>query len=105
MERSADRPNLSDFSHLRVYAALLDGEGHAVDRAQIASDAVVPAVRVSVLHDGVKSIHEDVFQLLVDHRFLPEVPLSVLHPLEVGGSHTTSVRKNVGDDKDFFVLK
>ena len=43
------------------------------------------------------------FKLLVDHRFLPEVALAVLHPLEVGGGDAAGVGQNVGHDEDVLV--
>ena len=39
----------------------------------------------------------DVLELLVDHRLLPEVALSVLHPLEVGSGHAAGIAQNVGN--------
>ena len=49
-----------------------------------------------------ESVLHDVFQLLIDHGFFPEIPLPVLHPLEVGGCYTTGIAKNIGNHEDSF---
>src|SRR5437660_1373477 len=57
----------------------------------------------SLVHRGVKDVVEgardDVMQLGVDLLFLPEEGLEVLHPLEVGDDHASSVGDDVGDEE------
>ena len=47
-------------------------------------------------------LHDSV-ELLVHHRFLPEVALAVLHPFEIGSGDPAGIGKNVGDHEDAFV--
>src|SRR5271169_5091618 len=58
---------------------------------------------LGVAHHVLKRRDHDVLQLLVDDRFLPEVSLAVLHPLEVGGGDAAGVGQNVGHDEHVLV--
>ena len=85
---------------LRVDAALLDGEGDAVDGEHVGGDAVVDVVGLGVADHVVEAVAQDGFELLVDDGFFPEVALAVLHPLEVAGGDAAGVGQDVGHDED-----
>src|SRR4051812_40911566 len=72
-------------SGLCVDSALFDGECHAVDGQHIGRDAIVDAMRLGVADHLIERLHHDGLELVIDHRFLPEVSLAVLNPLEVAG--------------------
>src|SRR5512140_735988 len=48
---------------------------------------------------------QDILQSLLNVRGLPEKPLHILYPLEVGYDHTTGVGQDIRDDKDTLVLQ
>ena len=47
----------------------------------------------------------ELFELLVNHGFFPEITLAVLHPLEIGSCDATGVAEDVWNDKDAFASK
>ena len=88
---------------LRVDSALLNCVGHAVDGQHVRGDAVVYVVGFGVADYVVEGVDHDVFELLVDYGFFPEVSLAVLHPFKIGRGDAAGVAEDVGDDEDFFV--
>src|SRR5580700_10196101 len=72
---------------LRINPALTDGVGHAINRQHIGRDAIVYQVGLGKSDNIPEGLYHDRFQLFVDHRFLPEIALAVLHPLKIGGGH------------------
>src|SRR5450631_819099 len=86
-----------------VDTPLLDGGSDAINRQHVGGDAVVHIVRLGIADDIVEAGCQDVLQLLVDGGFFPEVALSILHPLKVGGSNAASVGEYVRNDEDFLV--
>src|SRR5205807_6171331 len=82
---------------LGVNAALANGIGHAVNCQHVSRNAVVDAVSFRITDNVFESGPHDVLELLVNHRLLPEVALSVLHPLEVGSGHAAGIAQNVGN--------
>src|SRR5450755_3397874 len=88
---------------LRVNATLLYGESHPVDGQHIGGNAIVDRVRLSVANHIAEAFRQDALQLLVDHSFLPEIALAILHPFKVGGRDTTGIGQNVRNDEDLLV--
>src|SRR5437667_277416 len=84
---------------LGVNAALANGIGHAVNCEHVGRNAIVDAVSFRITDNVFESGLHDVLELLVDHRLLPEVALSVLHPLEVGSGHAAGIAQNVGNNE------
>src|SRR2546425_8840350 len=82
---------------LGVNAALANGIGHAGNCEHVGRNGIVDAVSFRITDNVFESGLHDVLELLVDHRLLPEVALSVLHPLEVGSGHAASIAQNVGN--------
>ena len=76
---------------LGIDSALADGVRHTVDGQHVRGDTVIHAMRFGVSDNVIEGRNHDFFQILVDHRFLPEVALAVLHPLEVRSSDTAGV--------------
>src|SRR5262252_5163062 len=62
-------------------------------------------MRLGITNDFVERLFQDVFELLVNDRLLPEEALAVLYPLKVGSCYTAGVRENVGNDEDVLVCK
>src|ERR1700761_7965871 len=83
-----------------VDSALLDRESHAVYSKHVGGDAIVHVVRFGIPDHIVKALGENAVKLLVDDGFLPEVALSILHPLKVGSSNPAGIGQDVGNDKD-----
>src|SRR5713226_4818005 len=88
---------------LSVNSALANGVGHAVNRQHISRDPVVDAVGFGIADHIPEGHLHDVLELLVDHGFLPEISLAVLHPLEVGGRDTAGITQDVGDHEHSLV--
>src|ERR1700728_445234 len=99
----ANTQSLRIVSSSGVNSALPDRVGHAINGQHVSRDAVVYLMRVSIAHHISERRNHDLFQLLVHHRLFPEVPLPVLHPLEVRSRNTTGIRQNVGNHKNSLV--
>src|SRR5947207_13388289 len=54
----------------------------------------------SVRDDVVETGDHNLFELLINLRFSPEISLPILHPLEVGHRDTAGVCQYVGDYED-----
>src|SRR6266478_222438 len=61
------------------------------------------AMRLGIADHLVERLHHNGLQLIVDHRFLPEISLAVLYPLEIACGHAAGVGQDVGDHEDFLV--
>src|SRR5215469_5237449 len=92
---SRKRDLASIFSSLGVNTPLANGVGHTIDRKHVSCDAIVNVMSFGVTDDVVERRLHNGLELLVDHGFLPEVSLTVLHPLEVGSCDAAGVGQNV----------
>src|SRR5437868_6036141 len=80
---------------LCVYTTQLDRVRYPADGQHVCRDAVVDVMRVGEVHDIFKSLAQDEFQLLIHGGFLPEITLTVLHPLKVRSGNAAGVGENV----------
>src|SRR6266700_786625 len=88
---------------LRVDPTLPNRIRHAVNRQHVSSDAVVDVVSFGVADNIFEGRLHDGIELFVDHRLLPEVALTVLHPFEIRSGDATGVGQNVGDHEDTLI--
>src|SRR6476646_3705161 len=88
---------------LCIDAALTNRVSHTIDGQHVGGDSVVDVVRLGVADDIFKRRLHDGVELLVHHRFLPEVSLAVLHPLEIRGGDAARIGQNVGDHEDALI--
>src|SRR5208337_2942661 len=65
--------------------------------------AVVHVVSFRIADNIVEALGQNAVQLFVDDRFLPEIALTVLNPLEVRSRHAAGVGQDVRDDEDALV--
>src|SRR5262249_2955330 len=80
---------------LRVNAAKLQRDSHAVDRQHIGGDVVVHLVGFGIANHLVKGAFHHVQQALVDFAFAPEKALAILDPFEVADSDPAGVAENI----------
>src|SRR6478672_12748863 len=62
-------------------------------------------MRIREMHYVLKGLTQNELKLLIHGGFLPEISLTVLHPLKVRSSNAAGVGKNVWNHEDFFVGK
>src|ERR1700761_2821422 len=97
-----DRDYFSNLREFRMWnslesgvdSALLDGESDPVNRQHVSRDPVVDPVRFGVANHVSEALSQDVLELLIHHRFFPEITLAVLNPLEVGGGYASGIRQD-----------
>src|ERR1700689_1461612 len=81
----------------------LQGRSDAIDRQHVGRKPVVYLVLFREAHYVSKTVHHDLFQPPVHQLLVPEIPLPVLHPFEIGHCDTARVGENVRDDEDLLV--
>lgn len=71
-------------SNLGVNPARSGRISHTINGQHVSGDPRVDAMAIGVRSNGIKAIHHNFFQAIIDGFEIPEVALSILNPFKVG---------------------